>query len=83
MLLIFNVSFFLFLSPPLYLFLHSLSFQVRNKYTAHDFDDDSCTVLRRAGCHDKKIVFIMFSAFLPSPLSSQVVGPFLTVTIPE
>ena len=39
--------------------LHSLSLQVHNKYTADDFDDDLCTVLRRAGCRDEKIVFIM------------------------
>ena len=37
----------------------SLSLQVHNKYTAHDFDDDLCTVLGRAGCHDEKVVFIM------------------------
>ena len=37
----------------------SLSLQVHNIYTADDFDDDLCTVLRRAGCCDKKIVFIM------------------------
>ena len=36
-----------------------LSLQVHNKYTANDFDDDLCTVLRRAGCCDEKIVFIM------------------------
>ena len=30
-----------------------------NKYTADNFDDDLRTVLRRAGCHDEKIVFIM------------------------
>ena len=61
--------FFLFFSPPLLslsLFPHSspssslsLSLQVHNKYTAHDFDDDLCTVLGRAGCHDEKVVFIM------------------------
>ena len=36
-----------------------LSLQVHNKYTADDFDDDLRTVLRRAGCRDEKIVFIM------------------------
>ena len=44
--------FFLFLFAP-------LSLQVHNKYTADDFNDDLCTVLRRAGCRDEKIVFIM------------------------
>ena len=48
--------FFLFSFAPLSL---SLSLQVHNKYTADDFDDDLCTVLRRAGCRDEKIVFIM------------------------
>ena len=37
---------------PLPLLLH-------NEYTPHDSDDDLCTVIRRAGCHDEKIVFIM------------------------
>ena len=37
----------------------SLSLQVHNKYTADDFNDDLCTVLRRVGCRDEKIVFIM------------------------
>ena len=46
----------LFLSLP---FCSSLPLQVHNKYTADDFDDDLCTVLRRAGCRDEKIVFIM------------------------
>ena len=32
---------------------------VYNEYTPLDFDDDLCTVIRRAGCHDEKIVFIM------------------------
>ena len=40
-------------------FFPSLSLQVHNKYTADDFDDDLRTVLRRAGCRDEKIVFIM------------------------
>ena len=48
----FSFSSFLLLSP-------SLSLQVHNKYTADDFDDDLRTVLRRAGCCDEKIVFIM------------------------
>ena len=43
----------------LFLLLLSLSLQVHNKYTADDFDDDLCTVLRRAGCCDEKIMFIM------------------------
>ena len=48
----------LFLSLP-FCSSFSLSLQVHNKYTADDFDDDLCTVLRRAGCCDEKIVFIM------------------------
>ena len=32
---------------------------MHNKYTAQDFDDDLRTVLRRSGCRDEKIVFIM------------------------
>ena len=45
----------------LFLLLLSLSLplQVHNKYTADDFNDDLCTVLRRAGCRDEKIMFIM------------------------
>ena len=46
--------FFLFSFAPL-----SLPLQVHNKYTADDFDDDLCTALRRAGCCNEKIVFIM------------------------
>ena len=48
----------LFLSLP-FCSSFSLSLQVHNKYTADDFDDDLRTVLRRAGCCDEKIVFIM------------------------
>ena len=48
----------LFLSLP-FCSSFSLSLQVHNKYTADDFNDDLCTVLRRAGCCDEKIVFIM------------------------
>jgi len=33
--------------------------KVHRKYTAADFDDDLRTVLRRSGCRDEKIVFIM------------------------
>ena len=35
------------------------SLQVHRKYTATDFDDDLRTVLRRSGCRDEKIVFIL------------------------
>ena len=34
-------------------------FQVHRKYTAVDFDDDLRNVLRRSGCRDEKIVFVM------------------------
>ena len=40
----------------IYLFTY---LQVHNKYSAEDFDDDLRNVLRRAGCKDEKIVFIM------------------------
>ncbi|XP_025833356.1 dynein heavy chain, cytoplasmic [Agrilus planipennis] len=33
--------------------------KVHNKYTAEDFDEDLRSVLRRAGCKDEKIVFIL------------------------
>lgn len=64
----FPLSISLPLSPPppslpfLLLLLPSPSLshtQVHNKYSAADFDDDLRTVLRRSGCKDEKIVFIM------------------------
>ena len=51
-----NVLFLSFPFAPLSL---SLSRFIINTCTADDFDDDLCTVLRRAGCCDEKIVFIM------------------------
>ena len=33
--------------------------QVHRKYTAIDFDDDLRAVLRRSGCRDEKIAFIL------------------------
>ncbi|KAL1512644.1 hypothetical protein ABEB36_002203 [Hypothenemus hampei] len=33
--------------------------KVHNKYTAEDFDEDLRSVLRRAGCKDEKITFIL------------------------
>ena len=33
--------------------------QVHRRYTAADFDDDLRAVLRRSGCKDEKIVFIL------------------------
>ena len=33
--------------------------QVHRKYTADDFDDDLRMVLRRSGCRDEKMVFIL------------------------
>ena len=46
-------------SPPLSRPLLLPHTQVHNKYSAADFDDDLRTVLRRSGCKDEKIVFIM------------------------
>ena len=48
----------------MYVFVHEALhyiplFQVHNKYTAADFDEDLRMVLRRAGCKDEKICFIM------------------------
>lgn len=34
-------------------------FQVHNKYTSEDFDEDLRCVLRRSGCKDEKIAFIL------------------------
>lgn len=34
-------------------------FQVHNKYKAEDFDEDLRQVLRRSGCKDEKIAFIL------------------------
>lgn len=36
-----------------------LSRQVHRKYTGEDFDEDLRTVLRRSGCKNEKIAFIM------------------------
>lgn len=33
--------------------------QVHNKYTGADFDEDLRSVLRRAGCRDEKVAFIL------------------------
>jgi dynein heavy chain 1 len=33
--------------------------QVHNKYTGEDFDEDLRSVLRRSGCKDEKIAFIL------------------------
>lgn len=41
-------------SPDLWLLL-----QVHRKYTGEDFDEDLRTVLRRSGCKNEKIAFIM------------------------
>lgn len=37
----------------------SVSLQVHRKYTGEDFDEDLRTVLRRSGCKNEKIAFIM------------------------
>lgn len=36
-----------------------MCFQVHRKYTGEDFDEDLRTVLRRSGCKNEKIAFIM------------------------
>lgn len=36
-----------------------MSTQVHRKYTGEDFDEDLRTVLRRSGCKNEKIAFIM------------------------
>lgn len=36
-----------------------LLLQVHRKYTGEDFDEDLRTVLRRSGCKNEKIAFIM------------------------
>lgn len=36
-----------------------VSAQVHRKYTGEDFDEDLRTVLRRSGCKNEKIAFIM------------------------
>lgn len=33
--------------------------QVHNKYTSEDFDEDLRSVLRRSGCKNEKIAFIL------------------------
>lgn len=40
------------------MFLHVIV-QVHRKYTGEDFDEDLRTVLRRSGCKNEKIAFIM------------------------
>lgn len=41
------------------LILMFVCFQVHRKYTGEDFDEDLRTVLRRSGCKNEKIAFIM------------------------
>lgn len=42
----------------IYIFL-CVCLQVHRKYTGEDFDEDLRTVLRRSGCKNEKIAFIM------------------------
>lgn len=49
-----------------FMFIHMCVFidfcvflQVHRKYTGEDFDEDLRTVLRRSGCKNEKIAFIM------------------------
>ena len=37
----------------------NLCFQIHRKYTAIDFDEDLRNVLRRSGCKNEKIAFIL------------------------
>lgn len=43
----------------IYLSTHIWCHQVHRKYTGEDFDEDLRTVLRRSGCKNEKIAFIM------------------------
>lgn len=36
-----------------------IELKVHNKYTGADFDEDLRSVLRRAGCRDEKLAFIL------------------------
>ena len=38
---------------------YSIIYQVHRKYTGEDFDEDLRIVLRRSGCKNEKIAFIM------------------------
>jgi len=40
-------------------FLFIIFHQVHNKYTGLDFDEDLRSVLRRTGCRDEKVAFIL------------------------
>ena len=39
--------------------MNSFQLKVHSKYTAADFDEDMRAVLRRAGCRNEKMCFIM------------------------
>ncbi len=62
--------------------------QVHRRYTAADFDDDLRAVLRRSGCKDEKIVFILDesnildSGFLERMNTLLANGEVTTETIP-
>lgn len=45
--------------PEIYLNKDLIFSQVHRKYTGEDFDEDLRTVLRRSGCKNEKIAFIM------------------------
>jgi len=42
-----------------YVIMNHLQVKVHNKYTAADFDEDLRQLLRRAGCKDEKICFML------------------------
>lgn len=39
--------------------IYHVCIQVHNKYTSEDFDEDLRAVLRRSGCKNEKIAFIL------------------------
>ena len=48
-----------FMSEALFINMPRMHLQVHRKYTGEDFDEDLRTVLRRSGCKNEKIAFIM------------------------
>lgn len=44
---------------PEQVFVRLCNYQVHNKYTSEDFDEDLRSVLRRSGCKNEKVAFIL------------------------